>query len=213
MIVEFSFDISTLQAALAEAPEMRVEMDHMSSTNTVSLRKFFWARGGDFGAFEDGLEADPTVREPERVTETGDSRYYRVFYRDDLPGVEAYHAVVELDGLVLDARTAGDGWNGRIRFPDRDALNEWCDRCEAVGITVDIHAVYDQDHQSPDNSYGLTPAQREALLTAAETGYFSIPRETSLAGLGEELDVSSQSASERLRRGMITLIENTLDED
>ncbi|MCL9814368.1 bacterio-opsin activator domain-containing protein [Natranaeroarchaeum aerophilus] len=212
MIVEFSFDVSTLQAALTGASGMRVEMDHMSSTDTVSLRKFFWARGGDFGAFEDGLDSDPTVREPKRVIETDDSRYYRVIYQDDLPGVEAYHAVVELDGMVLDARTEGDGWNGRIRFPDRGALNEWCDRCEAVGLTVDVHAIYDQERHPPDNSYGLTSGQREALVTAAECGYFSIPRETSLSGVGDELGVSSQSASERLRRGMVTLIENTLEE-
>ncbi|QSG03665.1 helix-turn-helix domain-containing protein [Natranaeroarchaeum sulfidigenes] len=213
MIVEFSFDVSTLQSALTESPGMTVEMDHMTSTDTVALRKFFWARGGNFEAFESGLEDDPTVRDPKRITEAPDSRYYRVIYPDHLPGVDAYRAVVELDGMVLDARTDGDGWTGRIRYPDRDALNEWCERCEGAGITVDIEAIYDQERQPPEHSYGLTPGQREALVTAAESGYFSIPRETSLAGVGEELGVSSQSASERLRRGMITLIENTLDED
>lgn len=212
MIVEFSFDVSTLQSSLAASPGTRVEVDHITATDTVSLRTFFWARGGDLDAFETGLAEDASVKDSKRVTETADSRYYRFVYPDDAPDIDAYRAVVELDGQVLDARSEGNGWSIRIRFPDRDAVNEWRDRCKAVGTTVDIDAIYDQERQPPENVYGLTSSQREALLTAAESGYFSIPRETSLAGVGEELGVSSQSASERLRRGMVTLIENTLEE-
>ncbi len=213
MIVEFSFDVSTLQSTLAESPETRVEVDHITATDTVSLRTFFWARGGDLDAFEAGLAEDSSVKDSKRVTETADSRYYRFVYPDNAPDIEAHRAVVELDGQVLDARSEGNGWSLRIRFPDRDAVSEWQDRCTAAGIGADIKAIYDQEYQPPTQEYGLTTSQREALLTAAECGYFSIPRETSLAGVGEELGVSSQSASERLRRGMVTLIENTLEED
>ena len=213
MIVEFSFDAATLQAALGVTSETRVEVDHITATDTIPLRTFFWAHGGDLDAFEAAIDDDPSVKDYKRITATENSRYYRLFYPDDAPDVDAHRAVVELDGHVLDASSTGNGWSLRVRFPDRTAANEWQDRCTAAGIDVTAEAVYAHDHLLPENSYGLTPAQREALLTAAETGYFSIPRETSLAGLGEELGVSSQSASERLRRGMITLIEHTLDED
>lgn len=212
MIVEFSFDVATLQSALTESTRTRVEVDHITATDTVPLRTFFWARGRDLDSFEAGLDADPSVKEFKRVTQTEDSRYYRFVYPDDAPDIDAHRAVVELDGQVLDARSKGNGWGLRLRFPDRDAATEWQNRCTAAGIDVGIEAIYDQEHQPPNNAYGLTPGQREALLTAAECGYFSIPRETSLAGVGEKLDVSSQSASERLRRGMVALIENTIDE-
>lgn len=213
MIVEFWFDVSTLGGALDRAPEMTVEMDHMTSTDTVPLRKFFWARNGDFEGFEKGLEKDPTVKDPKRITEMAHSRYYRVTYPAELPGVEAYRATVELNGIVLKATTEGDGWNGQIRFPDRNSLVEWRNRCEAAGLTVDIDAIYDHDHEPPQREYDLSQQQREALLTAVRAGYFSIPRETSLAGVGKELGVSGQAASERLRRGMETLIKNTIEDE
>lgn len=213
MIVEFWFDVSTLRVALEKAPGMTVEMDHMTSTDTVPLRKFFWARNGDFDAFEAGLDRDPTVEDPKLITTGQDCRYYRVTYHPELPAVEAYRASVELDGVVLKAGTDGDGWNGQIRFPDRNSLVEWRNRCEDAGLTIEINAIYDQEHEPPEPDYGLSPEQRDALVTAANAGYFSIPRETPLAGVGDELGISSQAASERLRRGMVTLIRNTITSD
>ena len=210
MIVEFWFDVSTLQTALSRAPEMSVEMEDMSSTDSVPLRKMFWATGGDFDAFERGLDEDPTIEDPKCLAEAEGSRLYRVTYPGELPAVEAYRAVVELDGVVLAASTQGNGWNGRIRFPDREAIAEWRDRCEAAELRVNVRAVYSQEESAPEARYGLTDQQREALLTAAASGYFSIPRETSLAGLADELGVSSQAASERLRRGMEKLVFKTL---
>jgi hypothetical protein len=53
---------------------------------------------------------------------------------------------------------------------------------------------------------GLTDRQREALRVALETGYFSVPRETSLEDLAKRLDVSDTAASQRLRRGVENLI-------
>ncbi len=213
MIAELRSDGRMLQSALADAPRMTVQFDRVTATDTVPPRKFFWAREGDFEAFEAGLDDDPTVQDPERITKTPDGRYYRVVYSSQHADIEAHRAAVELDGVVLEAKSEGNGWTGRIRFPDRESLNDWCDRCEAAGISIDVKAVYDQERQSPGCPYELTDQQREALVAAAGNGYFSIPRETSLAGVGEELDVSSQAASERLRRGMVTLIENTLCEN
>lgn len=41
-------------------------------------------------------------------------------------------------------------------------------------------------------------------------GYFHVPRETTVDELGEELGVSSQSVSERLRRAHHNLIDGAL---
>ena len=37
---------------------------------------------------------------------------------------------------------------------------------------------------------GMTDAQREALVTANETGYFAVPREATLADIADELGVA-----------------------
>jgi predicted DNA binding protein len=46
---------------------------------------------------------------------------------------------------------------------------------------------------------------------AFERGHFPVPRETSLADLGEEIGVSDTAVSERLRRGIATLLSTTIE--
>lgn len=47
----------------------------------------------------------------------------------------------------------------------------------------------------------LTDKQREMMQTASDMGYFEVPREVGLAAVADEIGISSQAASERLRRG------------
>lgn len=46
----------------------------------------------------------------------------------------------------------------------------------------------------------------ELVLTAAEAGYFEVPREVSLAELADREGISDVTASERLRRGIGRLV-------
>lgn len=56
----------------------------------------------------------------------------------------------------------------------------------------------------------MTAAQQEALLLAFESGFYDSPRTTTLAEIGDELEISQQAVSSRLRRGTRRLIANTL---
>lgn len=48
----------------------------------------------------------------------------------------------------------------------------------------------------------LTDGEQTVLFAALEGGYFEIPRETTLATIADELDITDRQAAERLRRGM-----------
>ncbi|WP_336326560.1 helix-turn-helix domain-containing protein [Halovenus sp. HT40] len=52
----------------------------------------------------------------------------------------------------------------------------------------------------------LTDRQREVLETAVRNGYFSVPRECTLAELAERLDIDKSTASTILRRGEQRLV-------
>ncbi|ERG89195.1 MAG: putative DNA binding protein [halophilic archaeon J07HX5] len=56
----------------------------------------------------------------------------------------------------------------------------------------------------------LTDAQLEAMTAAVENGYYDIPRDISTAELGDQLGISDQAVTERLRRGISTLAANTM---
>jgi len=54
------------------------------------------------------------------------------------------------------------------------------------------------------------PPQRETLSYAVSAGYHSLPRRVSTKDIAEEFDISDQAVTERLRRGITTLVTNTL---
>ena len=64
--------------------------------------------------------------------------------------------------------------------------------------------------QCSSDTQGLTDKQHEVIATALEMGYFEIPRDCTLQDLASELDISHQAASERLRRGMKTIVESNM---
>ena len=47
-------------------------------------------------------------------------------------------------------------------------------------------------------------------MRAVEGGYYSIPRRMSAQDLADEFGISDQAVTERLRRAIVTLTENTL---
>lgn len=71
-----------------------------------------------------------------------------------------------------------------------------------------------------DDTTVLTEEEANALLTALDSGYFSIPRQEPLSDLADTLGISDTEASRRLRRAMTKVFrehrdrfESQLDED
>jgi predicted DNA binding protein len=58
--------------------------------------------------------------------------------------------------------------------------------------------------------FGLTPDQREALVLALNRGYFATPSEVTLDELADELDISRQALSTRIRRGNESILREVL---
>jgi predicted DNA binding protein len=55
----------------------------------------------------------------------------------------------------------------------------------------------------------LTALERELLRTALDGGYFDSTRDMTLADLADEVELTEQEASERLRRAIGTLLRNS----
>jgi predicted DNA binding protein len=214
LIAEFSLrsrDL-VLVSALAAAPGVTVELEQQLMTAEDAPLLVFWAFGGDFEKLEAGLERDETVRSSAVVEELGDRQLYRArIDREDIPTFyTTYH---RLGASPMAATGSADGWQRRVRFPDRDSIVEMRQFCADNDVNFRLHRLYAPGESDVADEFGLSPGQRRALVTAERAGYFDVPREISLDDLGEELDISGQSASERLRRGISQLVSNTLLSD
>lgn len=209
LIVEFWTDMSLGKHALERAPEMviRNEEEYIHGGGGDFI---FWAEDGEFEAFEAGLEADPTVTDPRKMAETDSRRLYRATATADAIVNTTMPVWSDLDVVLLKAEGTHEGWTVRMRFSTRETLERYRSVHRERDLPFRLRAIYHESIESNVAESELTAAQREALLAAYEAGYFDVPRTTSQTGVAESLDISTQSLSERLRRGTAALVDATL---
>jgi len=214
LIAEFSLRSSdlVLSAALDAAPDVTVELDTQMASGMGAPTFVFWAFGGDVEALEAGLDRDPSVRSTTCVERRDGKRLYRTRLDDD-EVLSVYPVYQRLGAAPMDATGTADGWQRRVRFPDRDAVVEMRQFCTDNDVSFRLHRLYTPSDSEVVDEFGLSSEQRRALVAAERAGYFDVPRQISLDELGDELDVSGQSASERLRRGVSELVTHTVLSD
>jgi|AntRauTorcE11898_2_1112593.scaffolds.fasta_scaffold21919_3 predicted DNA binding protein len=208
MLVEFQFESPLLRTTLQDGTVGKVTIEQLDTTEAVPLRTVCWLECDDTESFEAGLEADQTVERAIQIVDTDYGYQYDIRYSEQYPGTEVYCAAVEENGVFISGVRRPDHWEIQMRFPDRGSFATFRDRVESTDLSV--QSIHQQENTPQVEQYGISEPQREMLLLAIERNYFDVPREASLAELADELDISSQAASERLRRGLDSLVEQTL---
>lgn len=207
MIVEFQFDTPLLQTALAGVPVETVTIEQLDASEAVPLRTICWLEHDEAAAFEEALAADRTVDDARLVVDAERGHQFEVTHRAECDGTRMYDVAVRSGGIFVTGTGKNDHWTVQFRFPDRDAFTTF--REEWTGDPT-IQAIHEQETRPRARQYGISERQREILVLAAREGYFDVPRQASLAELADELDVSSQAASERIRRGLDSVVERAL---
>lgn len=212
--VRFAHERGALAETLADLRDLHVTVIRETSTepdqSTYFLR-FESDRPGEIGAT---LERDPTVTEVTPMGEFDDRALWGVEFAPETKLLGPW--VTEEGGFVVHARSATPdadprGWRERWLLPDRESIHAIWSHARDEGFEFDVLGLRENSggagHAAPD---ALTDEQRRALRAAHERGYFTEPRETSLEGLAEALDLSPSAVGGRLRRGMKSLIGTTL---
>ena len=211
VIAEFTFRHPGLPLMPSlEESDVRLDVEQAVAADPDEPVLFVWASDGDLDEFEAAVERDETVADYTVVEDAGDHRLYRVAVSEQTP-VPLYPMDDRMEASRLDVTSSADGVNARLRFPDRESLSEFQPRAEARGVDVTLRGVYSDTESALGDEYGLSAKQREALVTAAELGYYDVPRQASLSDVADDLGVSAQAASERLRRGVKTFVREALD--
>lgn len=159
-------------------------------------------------AVEAALAADPTVDAYERLQEQDGEMLFEL---------ETGHQVLlpcdvvqQVGGTVLEAVGRDGEWVLDVRFPGRDGMAAANDMFDQYDVAVSYDSIVEFEETDEASRSVLTDSQREALSTALEAGYFEVPRKTTLRELAEDLDITHQALSERLRRGQELLTQRQL---
>lgn len=213
-IAEFELSNPLLRATVQAVPEMTIQIeDEILPGQQGPLKLVVWAFGDDFDAFEAALGADPTVDSFALLFEAAERHHYRINLSEEGTRYVTYQSAVRADISFLEVTRTVDGIQIRASVPSRDALFTYRDWCRENDIQFRLRSIY-REENFDESQFGITRRQYDALRAAFREGYFEVPRETTLAELADELGISDQALSARLRRGHANILRNTIgDED
>lgn len=196
-----------LEHTARTVPDIEIGAERIAAHSTKWVMPCLWVSHSDFDEVEASFRSDPSVDRIVETTRFDDEAFYHVEWADEVEGrVNTY---LDKEGSMLDARLHGRKWQVEFRFASREQLDEFCEHLSDEGHAFRLIGL--SDPTTPHQGYeDLTPAQRNALVTAAERGYFRVPREATTDDIADELDISHQAISELLRRGTENLVLSTL---
>lgn len=197
-----------LAESLREAPSLVAEFDRVVAHSRKWIMPFLWVTGPDeeFERFEAALTSDPSLHQSAVTDRFVDARLYKMTWSRDV--ARTVDAVLDHEGVILEATGQADEWHMKVRFGDRERLAEFHAYFKNTGEVV-LEELFSPS-EPHSGVFNLTVKQRDALVAAYEAGYFESPREATATEVAEEFGLSQQAFSERLHRGTSTLIENTL---
>ena len=209
LIAHFATTSEVARASLNTAPDMTLRHEVIYRTDD-GLVWGCWGSGDNVRGFEAALRSDPTILSYDVLTDHHDRRLYELTLAgraDDF----VYGTMTELGVQLLDITHSIHHTLGRVRCPSREVYKQLCtaweERCGHVA-TRQLFAEYRDDAPT----HGITPKQWDVLRLAAERGYFSVPRQVELCELAAELDISETAASQRIRRGVDSLVTDVCTE-
>ncbi len=171
---------------------------------------YLWVADGQGGIerFERRVQADDRVEDVWRFHAQGGRYLVRVDWERPPDGF--LDACLADEVMIVHGRGVADEWTFKLRFLDHDALRTFRRQCQEAKIQLRIHRVSNPEAGDDSGSFGLTDPQREVVVLAHERGYFHDPHRVTLTELGEELGITRQAVSYRLRDGLNQLIDATL---
>jgi predicted DNA binding protein len=210
IVAEFTIEADQflLGRVLRAGGEMDIEIERVVPASK-QVMPYVWVSGGDRTAFEEAVRATDEVRELVHLDTIGERSLYRIGWDETVESL--IYGMVETNATILEAH-GQDNWLFRIRFNDHESLSAFSEYCQIHDIRLNVRRVHNLTADELDNDpFGLTSEQREAIELAVEKGYFEVPRRATLSDLAEDLHVSQQAVSERLRRGTQKVMQSLSD--
>ncbi|NHN61072.1 MULTISPECIES: helix-turn-helix domain-containing protein [Halorussus] len=217
LVAEFEIDCEALPltgvAAAVPDATLILELQFNHGNRPVFL---VTVTGGSRTAVESAFTEAYDIGECTLVGQAGETRRYQALpalsfeeqlgdHLDDLAELEA---LATADAIIERIEVIPDGWRQTGWFADRQAFGRFSSFWQNNAGFRLCRLTRDGESEPPGD--GLTDHQQEALRTAYELGYFDIPRRATLEDVADELDISSSSVSERLRRAQTQLIQETV---
>lgn len=208
--------IASVSIPAAEFPLGSVLEDELEGPLTIETTvptseeviPYLWVPESEAETVLETIEAQPTVKSVTCIDSIGAYDLLKIEWKTSVNGFLA--AIREHDAIVTNGKGTSDRWLFQLRFPSYEDLSSFYTACLDRDVSVDLVQLHEAVDPDRDDQFGLTPPQRELVVAAYESGYFDVPRGTTLVELSDELGISDSAVSQRLRRGLASLVDSTL---
>lgn len=219
IIVEFQIgtELFKLGDYVARHEGLTAELERVVPAEDYVI-PYVWVTGPPetLDAFTATLEQTETISSVTTLDrlDINDSDNKQQLYRIEwvLEELNVMKGLIDAEGIIMEGESIDTAWAFRIRFPDHGHVAQFYQYLTDNDITAfSIGSVQELQIRSGTGlQYDLTADQQEALALAAERGYFDTPREVTLGELGEELGISEQAVSQRIRRANKKIVHSAL---
>lgn len=170
---------------------------------------FFTIHGSEESeAFRQAVQRHPTVADIQEVSSHNDRTLFALDW--DVSQDRLFEGIDATGAHLLGATGGPDTWEFELRFRSHGELSEFKEYCSEAGISLEVGRIYNPTRPESGPFYGLTQRQRDTLVRAVRDGYYSLPRQISTQDLADEFGISDQAVTERLRRAIVALVDNSL---
>ncbi|WP_266077768.1 helix-turn-helix domain-containing protein [Haladaptatus caseinilyticus] len=196
-----------LRETFSQQPGARFEVVGVVAHGVEHVMPQIRATTSDLPSVRSSLIDDPSVTDAKLLTDLGDRGLFAMKWDGRVH--EATTLLTKLDTSILAARAANQTWRFQIQSDDRKTLSTIYESCHDADLPVEVQNVRERTTLLKE-SHRLTTQQYETLRSAIDRGYYDIPRKVTTEDLADELGISHQAISERLRRGHRSLVESGL---
>lgn len=191
-----------------EFPDIGVELERVVPIGNAVI-PLVWFEGPSQDDIARTLRTDPLTDDVEFLTETDDRYLFKLTWDEDVDHL--VQPMIRNNAEVLQGSGTIEAWDFRLQFRNREDLAGFRQAAIDRGVEIELRRLYNPG--LPDEAGIITEEQRDAILTAYENGYWNVPRDVTLGELADLIGISDNATSQRLRRGIRTLVAETLLQD
>ncbi|MGY5854682.1 MAG: helix-turn-helix domain-containing protein [Candidatus Thorarchaeota archaeon] len=200
MVVQSTIQVSSedyYSCVLTRKIPVRVSIVTIDGDTGLGILESIESNEKHLQRYMDELEASPSVVEAEVTYRSPDIYWTRVVHRMDRDSI--YETILQSGCMTrLPIVIEGGVQNHVVLAPSRERLRNLLEQLRTRFTSVKIRRV----QSTPTGTFhvSLTPKQKQAFNLAFQSGYYEIPRKSTLEELSKELGIKRVAMQERLRR-------------
>ncbi|MFC6718953.1 helix-turn-helix domain-containing protein [Natrialbaceae archaeon GCM10025810] len=211
MAIEASFTVKQadfpLSAVFEQLTDVTIELDRIVPTGEAII-PYFWISADDTGKLTTDLSADIGIEQVKIIDQVEKQMFVRIDW--NLTHESILTAIVNTDITLLSGIGKEKRWTFEVRASEQQDLSDFQTYCQDHDIPIELTELHAISSLRSDREYDLTDGQRNALIIAYSNGYYDSPRDATQDDLADELGITRQAVSSRLKRGMRRLVASTL---